>query len=308
VLLPAALCNFRKLSSLTVKSLRISSNKTSRQSCPEDLQQLFTAVTANVLRYLPLHGLKDLTIALPVTHDFATVLSGTATTPSRTPADTILRKIEHMDFLVCDASGPRGERYFSSSPSTAQRLFPNEAHAHKLFNIIQSAVNLRSLRVTSTHVLDMDRLNVEHLNKLQNLELNRVKILCDRLLSIARQNESTLRSFHLWWYVELKTGTWTDVLLGLCRLPKLVAFHVQSIGYAEGGDSSRYRPGLLPEIDNPRDIETYHYLDWNALGNAQRHVAAMRKINGLPEMGSNDFRNAEMESVEDVLSRGDESE
>jgi hypothetical protein len=302
VLLPTALCNFPRLSSLSIKALGVSSNMKHRPSCPVDLQQLFTSIIANVLRYVPLHGLEELTLALPVTHDFATALSETGTTPSRTPADTVLQKIRHLDFSICDASGPRGERYFSSPLSPAQRQFPNENHAHKFFEIIQLATNLTSLRIASTHVLDMDHLDVEHLNRLRSLELSRLKLSRNHLSSIAERNEGTLRSFFLQ-CVELKSGTWTEVLLGLCRLPRLVSFHLESVGYAKDGDSSKWAPYLLPEIDDPRHIETRHTLDWNAYGNVQRHVMANRKTKGLPEIDSYDFKEAIMESVEDVLRR-----
>jgi hypothetical protein len=106
--------------------------------------------------------------------------------------------------------------------------------------------------IKCTHILDMDHLDVKHLNSLQSLELYRVRISFDHLLSIAEQNKSTLRSVFVW-YVELKSGTWTDVLLGLCQLPQLVSFPVDSAGYAKAGDSSKWTPRLLPKIDDPQE-------------------------------------------------------
>ena len=86
------------------------------------------------------------------------------------------------------------------------------------------------------------------------------------------------------------------------------SFHVQSVTYTVDGESSRYHPGLLPEIDNPQDIETHHFFDWNALGNVERRIIANRKATGLPEYYSGEFRNAERESVEDELRRADEDD
>jgi hypothetical protein len=114
VLLPAALCRFRWLSSLSIEGLSASSNGTNAkwEPWPENLHQLFTSTTANVLHYVPLSGLKEPTIELPVTHDFTLLLPGTRSTPSRASIKTILQNIEHLKLSVCDASGLRGERYF----------------------------------------------------------------------------------------------------------------------------------------------------------------------------------------------------
>jgi hypothetical protein len=71
-----------------------------------------------------------------------------------------------------------------------------------------------------THVLDINGLASEQLNKLRSLELSQVKVSRDHFLSIMERNESALKSLFLQ-YVELRSGKWIEVPLGLCRLPQL---------------------------------------------------------------------------------------
>lgn len=114
------------------------------------------------------------------------------------------------------------------------------------------------------------------------------------------RNHETLRSIFLW-TVELKSRTWTNVLIQLCLHPQLEVFHMDSCGYSRDGKSSRWAPGLLPPIDDPQDIETLHLPDTFALGNLQRQVIANRHVKGLLEMGEFEYRHAKSEPVENIL-------
>ena len=67
------------------------------------------------------------------------------------------------------------------------------------------------------------------------------------------------------------------------------------------GASSNLRPGLLPPIDDPKEIDTNDWKDMHALGNLQRQVNANRKAAGLPEMTDYDYRRTEMQSLESFL-------
>jgi hypothetical protein len=223
-----------------------------------------------------------------------------SSTPARSSIKSILRQLKCLSVSVCDGSGFGGIRYYHEQPSSAQRAFPNHEYSAQFFELIQLAEELEYLRISCTHVLNMDTLDATHLYKLRSLELCRVKISHTMLLSIVKQNHETLRSIFLW-TVELKSGTWTDVLIQLCLHPHLEAFHMDSCGYSRDGQSSKWSLGLLPPIDDPQDIETLHLPDTFALGNLQRQVIANRRANGLLEMGEYKYRHAKKEPVEEIL-------
>jgi hypothetical protein len=212
-----------------------------------------------------------------------------------------MRSVKHLDLTVCDSSGFGGQRYYHNPPSSAQAAFPNSKYASKFFELVGFAAGLESLRISCTHVLDMDVLDLKNLDHLQSLELCRIKISTSRFLSMAQRNRGSLRVIYLW-TVQLKSGTWTDILLGLCHLPHLENFHIDSAGYTADGESSNWAPGLLPPIDDPQAIESRHLPDTFALGNLERHVIANRRRRQLPEFGEFDYRHTKMEPVEDILS------
>ncbi|TAQ90831.1 hypothetical protein B7494_g873 [Chlorociboria aeruginascens] len=296
-LLPVCLCNFRDLSALSI-------------SFPDEPQPLCTELLNNIFRYVPLSSLKKLRLALPLTYDFATLLMQNAinsSTPSRSSLKSTMKQLKYLSVLINNSSGFGGNRFYQRPPSSSQRAFPNEEYSVQFFELIQLAEELESLRISCTHVLNMDALDATHLYKLHSLELRRVKISHTMLLSIMERNRKTLRSIFLW-SVELKSGTWTDVLIQLCLHPHLEVFHMESCRYARDGQSSRWAPGLLPPIDDPRDIETVHVPDTFALGNLQRQVNANRHVKGLLEMGEYYYRHVGSEPVENVLTwwaRGD---
>lgn len=264
-----------------------------------------TELVNNIFRYVPLSRLKELHLALPLTYDFATLLMQepmNSSTPSRSSIKSTMKQLNYLSVSISDGSGFGGERYFQKPPSPAQREFPNEEYCDQFFKFIQLAEELESLRVSCTHVLNIDALDATNLHKLRSLELTRVKISHTMLLSIMERNHKTLRSIFLW-SVELKSGTWTDVLIQLCLHPQLKAFHTDSCGYSRDGESSRWAPRLLPPIDNPTDIETLHLPDTFALGNLQRQVNANRLVKGLLEIGELEYRRIKSEPVENVLTR-----
>lgn len=165
-LLPACLCNFQNLSALSI-------------SFPDDPRPLCTELVNNIFRYVPLSSLKELHLALPPTYDFATLLMQetiNSSTPSRSSIKSTMKQLKYLSVSISDGSGFGGERYYQRPPSSAQRAFPNEEYSDQFFELIQLAEELESLRISCTHVLNMDALDATHLCKLRSLELQRVKI------------------------------------------------------------------------------------------------------------------------------------
>jgi hypothetical protein len=116
-LLPASLCNFRNLLALNIIFV---------QNPPPLLVK-------NILRYVPLSSLKELHLALPVTHDFANLLTEETMTPSRSPIKSIMKQLTHLSVAVYDSSGIGGERHFLIPPSPAQTAFPNQEYFDDFF-------------------------------------------------------------------------------------------------------------------------------------------------------------------------------
>ncbi|EPE31610.1 hypothetical protein GLAREA_12366 [Glarea lozoyensis ATCC 20868] len=295
-LLPASLCNFKSLS-----VLKLSFPNTPRSMCTE--------LVGNIFRYVPLSSLNELHLALPLTCDFATLLKGetiNSSTSSRFSIKSIMKQLRYLSVSVCDGSGNGGQRYFQTPATPAQTAFPNQSYSDQLFEFVQLAEKLSSLQVTSTHILNMDVLDTTYLQNLRYLELTSVKISHTTLLSMIQQSHEKMNSI---WFceVQLKSGTWKEVLVQLCCFPHLEAFRMDSCGYSTDGRSSKWALRLLPPIDELTDIETLYFADFFALGNLQRQIVANRHANGLPELDhytmKYEYRHAKKPSLEDYLAQ-----
>jgi hypothetical protein len=92
------------------------------------------------------------------------------------------------------------------------------------------------------------------------------------------------------WLVKLNSGTWEQVLLEMCELPRLLDINIDSVGYSLTGSSSDLATRLLPSPDCPTNIETWHYDDFTALGNLQRQINSHRVAIGLKQFPDTDYR------------------
>ncbi|KAF2873216.1 hypothetical protein BDV95DRAFT_376757 [Massariosphaeria phaeospora] len=295
--LPECLADFRRLSSFTF-SVR---PRLKGEPCHETLREQFAAIMANTFRYVPFGGLEELELNLPLTQDFAALLNEGRSTPDRFSIRSALRTVKHLALTVSDSTGFGGRPYDTMEPSAGQAEFPNNKYACDFFEWVGLATNLESLDLFCTHVLDMDVLDLTNLNKLRVLDICRIKISLSRLQFLVEQNRTSLRVIWLG-SVELKTGTWTDALIGLCHLPHLEYFYAGSVGYSSDGESAHWRSSGY----DFRPIASIHGPDHRALKKLERQVVATRRAHQLPELQPSDDGMYAFDSpVEDILP-GDE--
>jgi hypothetical protein len=223
-------------------------------------------------------------------------------TASRIPIEHVLQQLHHLNVGVYDNTGHGGQRYWSTPLSAAKSSFPNATHAFQLFRFIKLAENLTSLQISSNDILNLDDLDFSSLDHLHILYLSDTAISSENFLSLIERCSETMSRIEFL-RVELNSGTWQDILVQISQLRSLRYFHIDSSGYSQTGQSSHLAPGLLPPLDDPQDIETHNFLDYNALGNVQRKVNANRSAVQLPQMTSFDYRRTQREPLEDVLRR-----
>lgn len=202
------------------------------------------------------------------------------------PLKKVLSQLRQLHVGILDKSGSFGERYYSSEATESQTQFPNAAHARGFFDFVAMATDLESLSISCTHVLDLDLLSIARFKRLRVLILSRIKMSMGHLQRLIFQNTATMHGLDFL-EVERKTGTWESLLLSLRSLLSLTNFWVRSCGYIE---TSRHVRLLLPPIDDPQDLDTLHFNDFDALGQLQCHVTNVRDAAGLAQMSEYDYK------------------
>ena len=236
--------------------------------------------------------LDSISISLPLAHDYIELtskLDRSSCDASMQSFSGMMQSIRHLSASISDFSGQGGGRYVHEPTSSGQHNYPNQVHQQHFWDFIRSATNLRSLCLRCTHILDFDQLRIDHFTSLRELSLARVQMSQKHLLDLVAWNSSTLRAIEFQ-HVQLDSGTWQSTLLHLCSLSRLDHFFVDSCGYTSTGASSMYENHVLPELDNPLEIESVHSGDFDALGRLQRHVNAVRTSAGLPLYTERDYR------------------
>jgi hypothetical protein len=231
--------------------------------------------------------LRSLEIRLPLTRDFEALNQYVTKAPVLLD---IISRLEDLDIAINDASGPGSFRYFHSPESDDHRDFPNRHHEDGFWRFVQLTTALKTLFVSGTHVLNLDMLPDVCTGTLQELYLTGVEVSCSKLDGLVRTNLTKLKSVQLW-CVKLTSGRWADVLAKFCELQNLILFGIDSCGYSILGSASHRAQRLLPEPDNPQQIETVFWEeDYSALGALQRHVNGLRAAAHLQLYSDSDYR------------------
>lgn len=255
----------------------------------DELRQVFLAATQNIFRYGLFPKIEELDLRLALAYDFGVLArSGSMVelTKLRRPISEILSQLRHLHVDIIDNSGDFGQRYYLSHASSSQALFPNDDHPKELFTFVEMATGLETLSISCTHVLDMDVLSIIHFTQLHVLTLARIEVSMAKLQGLILQNKSTIRALDFY-LLELKMGTWQSLFLSSCSLPHLTYLYINSCGYIQ---SSPHAKQFLPPMDDPQDLETRHWEDYDALGDLQRHVMRVRDTAGLAQMTERDFK------------------
>ncbi|KAL9631843.1 MAG: hypothetical protein Q9164_005673, partial [Protoblastenia rupestris] len=110
----------------------------------------------------------------------------------------------------------------------------------------------------------MELLELEYLKQLHVLEISNVNVSAGSFVALLIRNVRSLGALDLYG-IELDGGTWETVFSQACKIPHLGYLFVASCGYHIHGASSQYAQGLLPEPNDPQDLETYNFADYDAL-------------------------------------------
>lgn len=290
-LLSSCLARFPRLSALEVHGLP--------SSLSQEKTRVFVNTIVAALRYVPLPNLTELEISFPITHDFGKLFNDKAS-PTRVPIEHVLGSLRHLSLSVTEYTDIIGQRYWRTPVSSANAALPNESYTIYLSRLVQAAVNLDSLAISSTDILNLDNIEFASSLRLRSLCLSSVSISSFRLTSLIEQCEDTVKRIHLN-LVKLNSGTWRDVLMQMCKLPRLHFFFIESVGYSLTGSSSDLATRLLPQPDDPDDIETHDSFDLYALGNLQRQVNANRVAAGLPPISEYYYRHVRRHSLEFIM-------
>lgn len=298
-ILPACFSSYQRLKTLRVSGPCYPGGHQKDPHFPEALRHALRNTIETTLGHAPADSLTELSLALPLTHDFAALIDDsqymTLTWPI--PFQNILATLSHLDITIGDNSGPGGQHWMLKPKSGTQKAYPNEKFARGFFEFIEIASNVETLRIRVTHVLDMDLLNTTRFCKLRILELRNLKISWYNLVAVVDNNMESLRAIDLDG-VQLKSGTWSALLLKFCSLPKLDYFAMDACSYSTDGLSAWLVPAAAAEMDSA--IETRSIFDFHALGHLQRQVMYRRDLMGLPQMMEYDYKYSSWKTLEEV--------
>lgn len=298
-ILPACFSSYQRLKTLRVSGPCYPGGHQKDPHFPEALRHALRNTIETTLGHAPADSLTELSLALPLTHDFAALIDDsqymTLTWPI--PFQDILATLSHLDITIGDNSGPGGQHWMLKPKSGTQKAYPNEKFARGFFEFIEIASNVETLRIRVTHVLDMDLLNTTRFCKLRILELRNLKISWYNLVAVVDNNMESLRAIDLDG-VQLKSGTWNALLLKFCSLPKLDYFAMDACSYSTDGLSAWLVPAAAAEMDSA--IETRSIFDFHALGHLQRQVMYRRDLMGLPQMMEYDYKYSSWKTLEEV--------
>ncbi|EYE96844.1 uncharacterized protein EURHEDRAFT_401268 [Aspergillus ruber CBS 135680] len=248
-------------------------------------RRLYIDTVISPLRGMRIPNLEELEVHFSLAHDFEHFFPAKIS-PSWIPVGDILQNLRHFGLYVCENTDRLNQRNGVEPIMLEYATFLNSTHAQHLIRMVELAPNFKSLAINSPNILDLDELDFPPSLRLRSLCLGGVSISSHKLLSLIEQSKKTIRYINFS-PVKLKSGTWEQVLVQLCTLPRLLDFRTCNSGYS-------WRYGLAPQLPpNPHcrlNIETVNPLDRCALGNLQRQVNANRIAAGFPSFTKSDYQ------------------
>ena len=289
--LPLCVQAFHNLQSLDLICRSGSVSNQSEELIPPKYCEQVDNTVAAILTHIANDNLRHLTVRVPCTHDFHTILEydrNGVYSQCRLPLARTISSLRSLSLNICDNSGQYGQRYYYKKPSSLVQTFGSqEQYAQSLFDFASIAKDLESLTISCTVPLNFDLFLPEKLHSLRDLSLSCVKTTGEHLMCFMAQNRRTLEwiSFTS---VELMSRTWEDVFVQACGFPLLLQILVRSSGYARDGSSSHFGSALLPAFDDPQSLEGHRYRDEYALGDVTRLVNQRRREHDMYEISECD--------------------
>lgn len=265
-------------------------------SLPQAQRAVYMGTVISILRYAPLPNLSELEVRFPITHDFGRFFPN-RTNSLQIPIEDILQHLRHLELCVCAYTDSADQRHRQTPVLPEYAALPNGTYAPHLFRMVENAPKLESLILSSVNILDFDSVTFPSTLCLESLHLGGVSISSDVLLSLINQSAHKMK-YISFWLVKLKSGTWQQVLLQLCKLPRLLDINIDYGGYTLTGSSSHLADRLLPSPECRPNIETMHTLDLTELGNLQWQVNSNRIAIGLQPFPDTDYRHINKPSLE----------
>jgi hypothetical protein len=250
----------------------------------------------SVLRYVPLPNLKELEINFPITHDFGRFFPNYPSS-LQIPIRDIVHRLRHLGLYVCAYTDQRDQRFWLKPILPENAALPNDHFASRVFRIVEIAPNLESLAIHSVNILDIDFLTFPSSLCLRSLQLGGVSISSITLLFFLLNQFAKRIRYIDFWFVKLKSGTWQQVLLHMCKLPLLLDINFDYVGYSPTGSSSHLASIRDPDPHCPLNIETEHSFDLPALGVLQRQVNSNRIAAGFQPFSGDDYRHMNSRAV-----------
>jgi hypothetical protein len=173
--------------------------------------------------------------------------------------DAFLNCLKHLFLGITDATGPGGSKDYlhwaneeedgddGFPQPNLQEIYPNVEYAYGLFDLVSRCLNLKSLGLSGTHILDGNLLDWKPVSHgLKDLYLHRVKFSSAKLIQLLSPSKNlTLKSSmlsRLWFEdVDLTAGEWSEVFDHLCKCSSLSYLNPHNMGYSRDGESSHLR-------------------------------------------------------------------
>jgi hypothetical protein len=210
-----------------------------------ELISLFTNQMASCLKSPSMEHLTTLRLALPSTHNFVEIGTGVP--------DTLWSKLKLLFLDVTDATGQGGSKSYDDyvqmgyPSSNLQHEYPNNLHAHGIFDIVGKCTNLDTLGICGTHILDGNLLQWKPMSKgLKSIYLERIEFSAPNLIKLlSPAKETPLSESHLskvWLAdVDLTSGTWSDIFAHLTVCPSHWYLNPSNLSYSKHGESEQWR-------------------------------------------------------------------
>jgi len=164
------------------------------------------------------------------------------------------RALSHLEHLAVTVRyHPRHARCTATnSLPPQQQHYPALQYQGRFWTLINHATNLRSLRIHCTTVLDLSNVCLANLQRLEVLDMSRVRCRKENLLAICSPSRSSLVSLRLS-EIRLVDGIWADVFHLLKKIPTLVEFEAMSLTYdTPPSHFARILQPLDPYLEMPR--------------------------------------------------------
>ncbi|KAF8632761.1 hypothetical protein AX15_001699 [Amanita polypyramis BW_CC] len=224
--LPICFAKFRNLSAICIDgSIFLGLDREPKQTYETilllSLRRSFLKAVHSASAQAEVRGLTGLELDFPILEGFFQSFSG-----HHDQISGALPRLEHL--AVTQHAHARITH--PSSLTTQQLYYPDLQYQGRFWTFIGLATNLRSLKIHCSNVLNLDEICLSSLQKLEVLDLARVRCRTETLISICSPSRASLKSLLLS-EIRLITGLWADVFHRLKEIPTLTVFDPKSLTY-----------------------------------------------------------------------------